>query len=235
MDSSHHRTRLHQTALRPELLPAQVHKAATDAMRQGLEAVIVPGVWVRRVATMLQGSGVRTHAAVGFPHGTSKSTVKAIEATSCIKDGADAVWVVPHLPSVLRGDLDAMKFELLEICRAARATRRDVAVHVVLEWTMLVTEDPSRMEEIIPTACRASRESGCDGVVTCSGFHVAGDTIAEAVRDLRAAAEGLLVIANGGIDTSARAIELFEAGADRVGSERAADIAVELVRGRAGP
>ena len=54
--------RLHQTALRPELLPAEVHKAATDAMRQSLGAVVVTPVYAQRVTAMLQGAAVRVHA-----------------------------------------------------------------------------------------------------------------------------------------------------------------------------
>jgi len=56
----------------------------------------------------------------------------------------------------LRGDFDALRAELLEIARAARATRRDVQLHVMIE-----VGD----ESLIATACRAIRESACDGVV----------------------------------------------------------------------
>jgi hypothetical protein len=44
---------------------------------------------------------------VGFPHGTSKATVKAIEATSTIKEGAAEVDVVAFLPNLLNLDLGA--------------------------------------------------------------------------------------------------------------------------------
>lgn len=223
--------RVEHTILRPELLPPQVHKAVTDAMHGGVRGVVVPPVWVKRVATMLQGSGVRTGAVIGFPHGTSKSTVKAIEATSCIKDGADAVYVVAHLPDLIRQDVDAMKHELLEVARAARATRRDVVIGVILETAALVRASADQAAMTLAAACRAARESACDGVVTSTGFHPAGGATVEAVKLLDDASEGLTVIASGGIENVEQAMEMLRAGADSIWSDRAAEIVVQFTRG----
>jgi deoxyribose-phosphate aldolase len=231
MDLRDLRARLHQTALRPELLPAEVHKLVTDAMQNGLGAVVVPPVWVKRVATMLQGIGVRTETIVGFPHGTNKSTVKAIEATSCIKDGAEAVHVVAYLPNLIRRDVDAAKHELLEIARAARAARRDVMINVILETAVLLRANAGDVAPTFAAACRAAREGACDGVVTGTGFHPAGGATVEAVKLLREAAEGLTITAVGGVDSAENAAEIVRAGADVGWSERAAAIVVEWARG----
>src|SRR5687768_14073321 len=102
-------SRIELAILKPEALSAEVHKVVADAMNAGCAAVCVAPVWVNRVARMVQGSGVRVCSAVGFPHGTSKSTLKAIEATSTIKDGADAIDVVAQLPLLLGLDLDAAR------------------------------------------------------------------------------------------------------------------------------
>ena len=233
MDTHDLPARLHQTALRPELLPAQVHKAVTDAMHQSLAAVVVPPVWVQRVVTMLQGSDVRAHVVVGFPHGTNKSTIKAIEATSCIKDGADGVIVVPHLPHLIRGDVDATKHELLEVARAARATRRDVGIHVIVETAVVARANPRELATHLAAACRAARESGCDGVVSDSGFQPVGGATFERLQVLRDVAEGLAVTAAGGVESAENVLEFVRAGADAVWSERAAEISVELAQGRA--
>ncbi len=114
--------RIELAILRPDALPADVHKVATDVVQQGYAGVVVSPVYIARVATMLRGSGATVTATVNYPAGTSKPTLKAIEATSSIKDGADALLIVPHQPNVIRADFDAMRAELLEIVRAARAT-----------------------------------------------------------------------------------------------------------------
>jgi deoxyribose-phosphate aldolase len=171
--------RIELAILQPEALPAQVHKVATDVVQGGYAGVVVSPVYVSRVASMVRGSGATVAATVGFPHGTNKPMLKAIEATSCIKDGADAILLVPHLPHLIRGDFDAARAELLEIVRAARATRRDVQINVLIE--RIADEQP------IATACRAIRESGCDGVAT--------STTGGAFASVRKHAESLIVIA----------------------------------------
>jgi deoxyribose-phosphate aldolase len=170
--------------LRPDSLPADVHKVATDVLQQGYAGIVIAPIYVSRVVTMLRGSGATVTAAVNYPHGTSKPTLKAIEATSCIKDGADAVLLVPHWPNVLRGDFDALRAELLEIARAARSTRRDVQIHVLIER---ITAEP-----LIAAACRAVRESACDGIVVSDALEIA-----------RKHAESLLVItSNAALESS---------------------------------
>src|SRR5690242_9582186 len=96
--------------LRPDAFNADVHRIVTEAMQQGIDGVMLPPVWISRTATMIRGSGVRLCSTVSFPHGTSKSTVKAIEATSTIKDGADEIAIVPHAVAFLRQDLQAARY-----------------------------------------------------------------------------------------------------------------------------
>jgi len=208
--------------LKPEALSAEVHKVVADAMEAGCASVCVAPVWVNRVARAVSGSGVHVCSAVGFPHGTSKATLKAIEATSTIKDGAEVIDVVAHLPHVIGLDLDAARGELMEIVRAARSTRRDVAINVVFE-TVLLAQLGDRAERAFEVACRAARESGCDGVVTATGFHPTGGATAEAVRMLKRFGESLVIKAAGGIVNEAQARQMLDAGADRIRMDATAD------------
>ena len=219
--------RIDHSILKPEATSAEVHRVATEAMQLGCPAVCIGPVWVGRVATMLRGAPVATAvcAVVGFPHGTSKATVKAIEATSCIKDGADEIDVVPHLPNLLNRDLHATKAELLEIARAARATRRDVVIKVIVESALLLKAlGPERGPAALAVACRAIRESGCDYVKTSTGYHSAGGATVEAVRILKQHAEGLAVKAAGGIRDLATALAMLDAGADRLGMSATVEV-----------
>ena len=220
MSNERRNSRIDLVALGPHLASRDVHKVVANAMRHGVRAVCVAPVWTGRVATMVRGSGLRVCSAVAFPHGTSKSTVKAIEATSTIKDGADEIEVVAHLAPLVAGDLDASRSELMEIVRAARSTRRDVGIHVTIESAVLAGMGKAALE----LACRAVRESGCDGIVTSSGFHPAGDATAEAVRSLKSFAHDLTIKAAGAIESEALARSLLDAGADRIAVADAAAI-----------
>lgn len=223
--------RIDHSILKPEASSAEVHRVVTEAMQLGCATVCVAPVWVGRVATMLRGQPVPTGVCtvVGFPHGASKATVKAIEATSTIKDGADEIDVVAHLPHLLNADVDAIKAELLEIARAARTTRRDVVIKVIVESALLVKAlGPAAGHAALAAACRAVRESGCDFIKTSTGFHPAGGATVETVKILKQHAEGLGVKAAGGIKDLATALAMLDAGADRLGMSATVTVLDEL-------
>lgn len=199
--------RLDATILKPEALSAEVHKVATLAMHTGCHGVVAAPVWTARLATMLRGSGVRILSAVSYPHGGSKPTLKAIEATSTIKDGADEIEISAHLAPVLSFDLDAARAELLEIVRAARSTRRDVVIATAYDLSMVAALDAVRLERIVEIACRATRESGCDGIVVPAPFIATARRFGESLT-IKAAA----------VSDRAAARAALDDGADRVGA-----------------
>ena len=224
-------SRIDHTILKPEASSAEVHRVVTEAMQNGFATVCVAPVWVGRAASMVRDfePPTRVCTVVGFPHGTHKSTVKAIEATSTIKEGAQEIDIVPHLPALLQKDMQTVKAELLEIVRAARATRSDVVIKVILE-TALLLKSPDG-EAALAAGCRAARESGCDFVKTSTGFHPAGGASVEAVALLKKHAEGLHVKAAGGIRDLKTALALLNAGADRLGMSNSLAVLDELNAG----
>src|SRR5438105_10255662 len=191
MDMRELANRIDHTILKPETTAPEVHRVVAEALQYGFASVCVAPIWIARVATMLRGSGVQTCAVVSFPHGASKPTVKAIEATSSIKDGADEIDVVAHLPYLAKADADSARAELIEIVRAARSTRRDVIVKVIVESAYLLSLGAEQGETALVAACRAVRESGCDFIKTSTGFHPAGGASVEAVRLMKKYGEGL--------------------------------------------
>ena len=227
-------SRIDHTILKPEASSAEVHRVVTEAMQNGFATVCVAPVWVGRVASMVRDfePPTRVCTVVGFPHGTNKSAVKAIEATSTIKEGAQEIDIVPHLPALLQKDMQTVKAELLEIVRAARATRSDVVIKVILETALLLkTSGPHDGEAALAAGCRAARESGCDFVKTSTGFHPAGGASVEAVALLKKHAEGLQVKAAGGIRDLKTALALLNAGADRLGMSNSLAVLDELNAG----
>src|SRR5207253_3567177 len=127
-----------------------------------------------------------------------------------IKDGADEIDVVAHLPYLAKADADSARAELIEIVRAARSTRRDVIVKVIVESAYLLSLGAEQGETALVAACRAVRESGCDFIKTSTGFHPAGGASAEQVRLMKKYGEGLLVKASGGIRDLATAQAMLD-------------------------
>jgi deoxyribose-phosphate aldolase len=210
--------RIDHTILSAEAARPRVHKVVAEALERGFAAVCVNGVYVQDVATALRGSHVKTCAVVGFPLGANKATIKAIEATAAVKDGADEIDFVAHLPYLLERNPPAIKAEFFEIVRAARAVKPAVIVKAIVETAVLMKDvGAAEAEARIETACRAARETGCDFVKTSTGFHPAGGATAEAVCLLKKHSGGLYVKASGGIRTYEDAIAMLDAGADRLG------------------
>ena len=209
--------RIDHTLLKPEATPADVRQVSAEAVEYRFAAVCVSPCFVSQVAADLRGTGVRTCTVASFPAGTSKSTVKAIESTVAVKDGADEVDVVAHLPYLAEGNFDAAKAELLEVVRACRAVRRDVVVKVIVESAYLLSLGEGAGERAIGVACRAVRESGADFIKTSTGFHPAGGASLHAVELMRKYGDGIRIKASGGIRDLATAQAMLAAGADRLG------------------
>jgi deoxyribose-phosphate aldolase len=210
-------SRLDTTVAAPGATAADVHKAAADAMRLGVASLFAPPVWTARLTTMMQGSGVAVGSLVAFPYGGSKPTIKAIEATSTIKDGAARVEIVPNLALLLGLDVDGARAELIEIMRAARAVRRDVNIATLVDVGILMGRENSedRGNRVLESACRSAREGGCDGIVIAGIAGIAGDATEATLALVKGYAQSLTVKAMA--DTAVAARALLAAGAERVG------------------
>jgi deoxyribose-phosphate aldolase len=211
-------SRIEHTNLKPEADAAAIQRLCEEAKAHQFAAVCVNGRFVEQAARALGDSEVGVCATVSFPLGAGKSMVKAIEATSACKDGADEIDFVAHLPALLEADLTAAKADFLEVVKAARAVRASTVVKVIIESALLTAEvSDAAAERRIATACQAAQESGCDYVKTSSSFHPAGGASVEAVALMRRHAGPLKVKAAGGVRDRAAATALVEAGADRIG------------------
>jgi deoxyribose-phosphate aldolase len=209
--------KIDHTILKPEATAEDVRQIVDQAIRFGFASVCVQPIWVATVARQLSGTRVLTCSVAGFPHGANKPTVKAIEASAAVKDGAQEIDVVAHLPHLARHDFAAAKAELTEVVRACRAVRADTVVKVIVESAYLMTLGAGAGERAIELACRAVRESGADFIKTSTGFHPAGGANLEAVRLMKKHAAGIAVKASGGIRDLPTALAMLEAGADRLG------------------
>ncbi|HEX8323233.1 MAG TPA: deoxyribose-phosphate aldolase [Tepidisphaeraceae bacterium] len=223
------------TILKPEATARDVDKILSEAREYKFASVCISPPFVRQAAAALAGSGVKTCTVIGFPNGTHTPTVKAIEATSTVKHGADEIDVVAHLPNLLDLNFELARDELMEVVRAARAVRSDIVIKVIVESAALVGINKDRAEETIALACRAVRESGCDFIKTSTGFHPAGGAALDVVGWMKkhgtAGGGGIKVKASGGIRDYATAMKMIEAGADRLGVSASVAIVNEAKTG----
>jgi deoxyribose-phosphate aldolase len=209
--------RIDQSVLRPDTQPEDVDRACGAALVHRFRGVCVPPSFVAFAARRLQGSGVRVVSVVAFPHGTSSTTVKALETAHAVGDGADDVDYVVSIGAASAGDLEALREESRSILGAARGR----VVKAILETGHLT-------EERTYAAARVLAQEGVHFVKTSTGFGPRGAT-EEDVRLLADAVRGVArVKASGGIRTAMEALRMLVAGASVVGTSRGPEMCEEL-------
>ncbi|MFA9477608.1 deoxyribose-phosphate aldolase [Phycisphaerales bacterium AB-hyl4] len=220
------------TNLKPEATLADIDRLCDEALAHGFASVCVNGHYAAHVANRLKASPVKACVVVGFPLGAMKAMIKAIEATSACKEGAQEIDFVAHLPHLLAEDSQAAEREYLELTRAVRSVNPDVVVKLIIESAALMKDvDDETAERRIAVACRAAQNAGCDFVKTSTGFHPAGGATAEAVRLMKQHAGPMQVKASGGIRNADDAHTMLNAGATRLGCSAG----VAIVQGQPTP
>jgi deoxyribose-phosphate aldolase len=209
--------RIDHTILRPEATTAEVEQVAAQAVSLGCASVCVQPAMVRYVVEMV-GDRIPVCSVVGFPHGAGLSRTKADEAASVVAQGAAEVDMVAHLAAAAEGDLASVAADVAEV----RAAAPGVVLKVIVESALW---DASTLRQLSEVAVNA----GADLVKTSTGFHPAGGASVEAVAVMHEAVGARAgVKASGGIRTTAQALALVDAGADRLGLSATEDVLAGL-------
>ncbi len=199
--------------------PENVEKACSEALKWRFCGVCVPPYLVPAAASMLKGSGVKTIAVIGFPMGYTSTEVKLAEIEWCISRGVDELDVVANHGLLKSGRAREYELELRKVVDAAsgRVTK------VIVETGLLSDEE-------IRKAARAVAKAGADFVKTCSGFGPRGVTRRDIELIRSEIGDEIGVKASGGVRSLKQALELIEAGADRVGTSSAIKIVSEAIK-----
>lgn len=196
------------TILKPEATKAEVKKLCQEAVEYGFHSVCVNSSFVYYCAKLLQDTDVKVCTVVGFPLGAMSTDGKVGETLAAVEDGAQEIDMVIHIGMIKSGDWKYVKEDVASVVEAAG----DRAIVKVILETCLLTED----EKI--QACRICKEAGADFVKTSTGFSRGGATAADVELMRRTVGPVMGVKASGGIRTAAKAEEMAEAGADRLGT-----------------
>jgi deoxyribose-phosphate aldolase len=156
---------------------------------------------------MLKGSGIAVAGVIGFPHGSHDMAIKVAETQKAIDDGAKELMMVLNIGWLLSEKFEYVEQDVKAI--AMTAFRRSVPVYVIVETCFL-------NDRLLKIACKIAENTGAAGVVTSSGYGIAGAKVEDIVKMKSFVGDKLKVIANGGIKTLDQVLELIGAGADRV-------------------
>ena len=195
------------------LKPFATDKDIVDGSRMcekwGVASMCVRPTDVTLAAKELKNSEVGVSAVIGFPHGSNRPEVKALEAKLAIEDGAVELDMVMSIGKFLSGDYGFVQKDIEVV--VAEAKKCNVTVKVILEICYLSPEQ-------IAKACKIAEAAGADYVKTSTGFGD-GPATPEAVEIMiKTVGKTMGVKAAGGVRTYETAVGYLKQGCKRLGA-----------------
>jgi len=179
-----------------------------EAREFGFLGVCVPPFWVKRAQREISSDKILLVTVAGFPLGYSMTETKLDEIKRAIDNGADEIDVVWNISSFKAG----LPWTKIEIAKCAKLTHdNQKLLKVIIETAYLSDAE-------IAEASKLCADAGADFVKTSTGFAPAGATVAHVKIMRQSVPTSVGIKASGGIKTDEQAIQLIEAGANRLGT-----------------
>ena len=209
---------LESTVLKPTMTDRDVDTLVRDAIEWQFVGICVPSFWVKKVKRDLKEEDIQVVTVLGFPFGFEDTATKVAEAKEAIKNGADELDLVWSQTAFHSG----MNWPKIEVAQLAKICHEEERILKVIIETAYLSPDQIR------EACMICQEAGADYVKTSTGYAPSGAKV-EDIRLMRETlSSGVGIKASGGIKTLDFALELIQAGADRIGTSSAVSIMQEL-------
>ncbi|HLA57557.1 MAG TPA: deoxyribose-phosphate aldolase [Puia sp.] len=206
------------TLLKATCRSADIIQLCREAIEFKFAAVCVPPFLVKHAVEALKDSQVKTATVIGFPMGYSSIDSKLSEIHSAILDGADELDTVINLIALKNGDWSYLEKEMLQQIELIH--HKGKLVKVIVESGVL------SKDELIH-CCSLYGRLGIDYMKTSTGYAEKGASVSD-VQVMRTELPAEVKIkASGGIRHYPFAMELIEAGADRLGCSASIQIVEE--------
>lgn len=199
---------IEQTNLSPTLTANAVDDLVREARAFGFLGVCVPPFWVKRAQREIGNDPIKLVTVAGFPLGYSLTETKLDEIKRTIDHGADEIDVVWNISSFKSG----LPWTKIEIAKCAKL------VHDYQKLLKVIIETAYLTNEEITEASKLCADAGADFVKTSTGFAPTGAKAEHIALMRKAVPDSIGIKASGGIKTYEQAVQLIEAGANRIGT-----------------
>lgn len=211
--------KIDHTILKPDCTLENIKSVCEEAKSHRFYSVCIPPFYVKDAFQLLEESPVKVATVIGFPMGYATTPAKVEEIKRAIDEGADEVDAVVNICAVKSGNWNYVRNDIDSMTRIAHL--RGKLIKVILETGMMTEDELVRL-------CKICTDSEVDFVKTSTGILAAGANV-DTVSWLRAHLPASIKIkASGGVRSYQDAVNLIEAGADRLGSSAS----VQIVQGQ---
>jgi deoxyribose-phosphate aldolase len=199
------------TQLSPTATETDIRKVCEEAWKFQFKGICVAPTYVPYVVEMMEFCPVRIELAtvIGFPFGYTYTAAKIAEAQLALEQKATELDVVMNFSQFKSMAYLSVREELRQLTQLAHSY--NALIKIIIETAYLDSFD-------LYTACEICAEAGADFVKTSTGFAPKGAE-AEVVSKMRSILPANIKIkASGGIRTAEQAMQMIQAGADRIGT-----------------
>jgi len=200
---------LDHAVLKPEMTQEETREAIQLGIDYKVKTVCVKPCDIDLAVSMCKGTETEVSCVLAFPHGSTLSEIKALEAKQYIEKGVHEIDMVVNYGYVRSGLWDKVYEDIKAVSDITKL--KGVVLKVILETSQL-----SENEIMKSTECAI--RAGADYVKTSTGFYGSGATI-EAVRAMLDASRGRIKVkASGGIRNREQAKAFLDMGVERLGN-----------------
>ncbi len=206
---------LDSTNLKPDARLSDIRMLCQEAAAFNMAAVCINPAYLYEAGELLAGSGVHLCTVIGFPLGAGFSSIKIREAFEAVKSGAGELDMVINIGALKDGRSALVREEIDGVL----TLRQDFPflLKVIVETALLSEDEIARVTGLVS-------ETSADFIKTSTGLAGRGASI----RDLEIIKQNrrpdLRIKASGGIKDLYWAMQLIEAGAERIGTSSAGSI-----------
>ncbi len=208
------------TILKPDAMPDDVVQLCDEATEYGFASVCVNSCFTPIVSAQLENSKTKTCVVVGFPLGAMSSASKVAETKDAIEYGADEIDMVINIGMLKQEEYDYVFNDIKAVSDTAH--EMNAICKVIIETSLLTDEEKVK-------ACLISKDAKVDFVKTSTGFNGGGATPEDVSLMKRIVGDDVKIKASGGIRSREDAVNVLNAGADRIGASAGVKIVTNQI------
>lgn len=199
---------IEHTNLSAALSIKDVDQLVSDALIYKFYGICVPPFWVKRAKREIGTQNIKLVTVAGFPLGYNMTETKVDEINHALRNGADEIDMVWNISSFKTG----LPWTKIELAKCSKLIHDHEKIFKVIIETAYLNDD-----EIIK-ACKMCADAGADFVKTSTGFASTGAKTEHIKLMRKTLPTSVGIKASGGIKTYQQAVDMIEAGADRIGT-----------------
>jgi len=205
------------TLLRPNASSKDIADFCKEALKYNFASVCVQPYFVPLAYSILKDSDIKVCTVIDFPHGLNSSSSKAFQVDELLKKGAEEFDMVINISAIKDRNEKVLREDVRKVLEASQGK----IVKVIIETCYLTDEEKIYVTNII-------KEEKAHFVKTSTGFGTSGATLEDVRLLKKIAGNELKVKAAGGIRTLEQALQMIDAGVDRIGTSNGIAIINEL-------